>query len=370
MNNKEKSKIQKEIVNSLNLKPHGRLLLAPRVGKSKLAIDIIKKNNPKSILWVTPSAELAEKDIPQEFNTWKASRFIKKLTTVTWASLNKIKGHYEMIILDEEQKSTENNLNNLLNGELTYNYIISMTGTQTKHESKKDLYKLLKLPVLYKLSINEAVDMGMLANYTIKIIEIDLGREKNVTAGTKAKPFLTTEEANYKYINNNTNRAIFGKLPTMMYNILARMRFIYNSPSKTNVAKYLIENLQGRKLFFCSSIEQAESLSSTNYHSKTDNTDLNRFISGEIDTITMVNAGGIGFTYKEIDHLVMVQCDSDKNGETSQKLARTLLDQKDYKATIWILCLIGTKDENWVESALENFDKNKIEYIRFKNFKI
>ena len=106
---------------------------------------------------------------------------------------------------------------------------------------------------------------------TIKVIEIDLGRDKNITAGTKLKPFMTTEEANYQYINNNTNRAIFGKLPTMMYNILARMRFIYNSPSKTNAAKYLIENLEGRKLFFCSSIDQAESLSPTNYHSKTDN---------------------------------------------------------------------------------------------------
>ena len=46
MTNKEKSRIQKEIVDSLEPKPHGRLLLAPRVGKSKLAIDIIKKNKP------------------------------------------------------------------------------------------------------------------------------------------------------------------------------------------------------------------------------------------------------------------------------------------------------------------------------------
>ena len=101
MTNKEKSEIQKKIVDSLDLKPHGRLLLAPRVGKSKLIIDIIKKNNPKSILWVTPSAQLADKDIPEEFITWKAKKFVSRLTTVTWMSLNKIKGHYEMIVLDK-----------------------------------------------------------------------------------------------------------------------------------------------------------------------------------------------------------------------------------------------------------------------------
>ena len=79
MTNKEKSEIQKKIVDSLDLKPHGLLLLAPRIGKTRIIIDIIKKNNPKSILWVTPSAELATKDIPEEFTKWKAVRFKKKI---------------------------------------------------------------------------------------------------------------------------------------------------------------------------------------------------------------------------------------------------------------------------------------------------
>ena len=72
MTNKEKAKLQKDIVESLDLKPHGRLLLAPRSGKTKLAIDIIKKNKPKSILWVTALAKLAEEDIPGEFDPWAA----------------------------------------------------------------------------------------------------------------------------------------------------------------------------------------------------------------------------------------------------------------------------------------------------------
>jgi len=370
MTNKEKSKIQKEIVDSLDLKPHGRLLLAPRVGKSKLVIDIIKKNNPKSILWVTPLAKLAEEDIPEEFNTWKAKKFLNKLKTVTWTSLNKIKGHYELIILDEEQFATENNLSNIINGKLTADYIISMTGTQTKHETKKDLYKSLKLPILYELSINEAVDIGLLANYTIKVIEIDMSREKTVKAGTKDKPFMTSEEEQYKWLSSSAQKAIFQKRKDAQFRILARMRSVYDSDSKTKAAKYLIDNLQGRKLIFSSGIKQAEYLCSNVFHSKTDDKYLNKFISGEIDEIAMVNAGGVGTTYKEIDHLFMVQADSDKNGLTSQKVARTLLDQPNYKATIWVLCLIGTQDEKWVESALQNFDKSKVEYIRFKNIKL
>lgn len=369
MTNKEKSKIQKEIVDSLELKPHGRLLLAPRVGKSKLAIDIIKKNKPKSILWVTPLAKLAEEDIPQEFETWGAKSYLKKLTTVTWTSLNKIKGHFDMIILDEEQFITENNVSGFKDN-ITYEYIVSMTGTRTKHQDKIDLYKLLNLKILYELSINEAVDVGLLANYNIKVIEIDMSKERTIKAGTKDKPFMTSEEENYRWLSSTAQKAIFQKRKDSQFRILARMRAIYNSLSKTNAAKYLMDNLEGRKLFFCASIEQADFLCVNTFHSQTNDKNLNDFINGVINEITMVNSGGVGTTFKEIDHLVMTQADSDKNGLTSQKIARTLLEQGDYKATIWLLCLIGTQDEKWVESALENFDRTKVEYIRFKNFKL
>lgn len=367
MTNAEKGKIQKEIVDLLPEKPHGRLLLAPRIGKSKLAIDIIKRDNPKTILWVTPLAELATVAIPEEFNTWKAKKYLKGLTTVTWTSLDRIEGHFEMIILDEEQFSTENNTLNLRSGKLTADYIISMTGTETKHESKLDLYKQLNLPVLYKLDINQAVDIGILSNYVIKVIEVDMTNDKVIKSGTKDKPFFVSETTNYQYLSQTMKAALAQKRKDAQFRILNRMRAIYNSPSKTNVAKYLMKQLDGRKLFFCASIDQAESICENTYHSKSDGKNLRKFINGEVNEVAMVNAGGVGVTYKEINHLVIVQTDSDKNGLTSQKVCRSLLQQPDYKATIWIICLTGTQDEKWVESTLENFDKTKIEFIRFKN---
>ena len=369
MTNKEKTLLQKEVISVLPEVPHGRLLLAPRVGKTKIGIDIIKKVNPASILWVTPSADLAEKTLPLEFETWKAKKYLPKLTTSTWASLDKIVGHKSLIILDEEQFATENNLQNLLSGDLTADCILSMTGTETKHEVKLDLYKALKLPVLYQMSINEAVDIGLLANYSIKVVEVSLGTVKNIPAGNKANPFLTTEIGQYDYLHKIAQQAMFQKRKDAPFRIMARMRAIYDSPSKTEAAKFLMEKLQGRKLLFCSSISQAEALCPNTYHSKTDAIALDKFKSGEIDEIAMVNSGGVGQTYKAIDHLIMVQADSDKNGLTSQKLCRTLLDQKDYKANIWLLSLIGTQDEKWIESTLENFDKTKVEYVRFINLK-
>ncbi len=370
MDNKQKTLLQKEIVDGLESKPKGRLLLAPRIGKTKLMIDLIKREKPKSILWVTPESNLATKDIPEEFETWKAKRFLKKLTTTTWSSLNKIQGHYDMIILDEEQFITENNAQWLLLGTLTYNSLISMTGTPTKHFDKMDIFRRLGLTILYEIPINDAVDMGLLSDYSVKIVHISMSSELNLEAGNKNNRFMTSEKKQYVYLDNRVSQGLEYGCNDLQFRILARMRAIKNSPSKEKVAKHLMDNLRGRKLFYCASIKQADKLCSNTYHSKTNNEDLIKFKNGIVNRIAMVNAGGTGHTYKEIDHLVLVQADSDKNGLTSQKFCRTLLAQKDYKATIWIICLDGTQDDKWISSFLERFDESKVEHIEFKDLKL
>ena len=96
-----KNQIQKEIVDSLDTPCHGLLNLAPRVGKTKIGIDIIKKEKPKKILWVTPSAKLRDEDIPAEFKQWKALGYLKKTDIICYASLSGHVGKYDKIILDE-----------------------------------------------------------------------------------------------------------------------------------------------------------------------------------------------------------------------------------------------------------------------------
>lgn len=365
MTNKEKTAIQKGIVDALPLKPHGRLLLAPRIGKTKITIDIIKRNNPKTILWVTPSAKLATEDIPEEFVTWKAKKYLKGLKTVTWKSLHKITGHYDMVIFDEEQHATLKNIASIRHGKLTFDYIVSMTGTQTKSFLKKEIYKYLNLPILYEMSINDAVDIGILSNYTIKVVFIDLGTELNIKAGNKENPFMTSEFKQYLWLDKTAELAKMQGDRTTMNKILRRMRAVYDSPSKLEVAKVMNQVLSGRKMFFCATQKQAEEISEYVFHSKTNQEDIKKFISGELNEIALVNAGGTGWTYKAIDHLVMVQTDSDRNGSTSQKIARTLLEQKNYKATIWILCLLKTQDEVWLDLALDNFDRSKVEFYKY-----
>ena len=115
-----RDEIQASIVNSIPNPPHGLLLLSPRVGKTKIGIDIIKKIKPKSILWVTPSVKLRDVDIPKEFIEWKAKTYLKKTMITCYASLSKIEGEVDLVILDEYQYVSENNTWKILNGDLKY----------------------------------------------------------------------------------------------------------------------------------------------------------------------------------------------------------------------------------------------------------
>ena len=161
---------------------------------------------------------------------------------------------------------------------------------------------------------------------------------------------------------------MFANKPTKWV-ILKRLRAIYDSPTKESVAKFLLDKLKGRKLMFAGGIEQSNRLSKNTFNSKTDDTKYKAFANNEIDHLICVNSGGTGHTYKEIDHLILVQANSDKGGETTQKVLRSMVKQGNRVACIWIICLTDTQDEKWVQAALENFDQKKVEYVRFINLK-
>ena len=371
MTSKEKSELQKEVINSVKKGQSGRLILAPRIGKTKMIIDLIKRDKIKGkILWVTPTSKLATEDIPAEFDRWKAKKYKKQLQTVTWRGLQSITGNYGLIVLDEEQFATELNLKTLLKGELTTDTLLCMTGTESKSKEKKELYDKLKLNVLYRITINKAVDIGLLSNYKIKVLMVDLDDKMNIEVKYKdkrtkqEKSFMTSELKQYEYqcrkLEQNSTK----------FGIMMRRQIIGNSPAKLGAAKYIINSLEGRKLIFAVNTKQADELCDYVYHSKSDDTDLKKFISGDISKIAMVNKGGTGYTYTKIDSLIMTQVDSDNNGLTSQKIARTLLAQGNYEACIWILCLKETQDVVWLNSTLQSFDESKIEYIEFKDLEL
>ena len=365
-----KSQIQQSIVSSLPSKPHGILLLSPRIGKTKIMIDIIKREKPKKILWITPNENLRDVEIPNEFITWKAKTYLNKTTIVCWASLSKVKGNYDVVVCDEYQYITEGNSKPFFNGKIKYNYMIGLSGTEPKGLDKQEILGKLGLTVLNSMTIDEAVSKDLVADYSIKVILTKLeSKEKTIKAGSKDKPFMQTESNAYSYITKRINSIRFSgkKVPDFMY--IQRMHLIKNLESKKKIAKKLISTLPGRTLVFAGSINQAEELSEHTHHSKNKaNSKLKDFIDGKVPVLACVESGGVGTTYRGVDNFIITQVNSNQNGSTTQKIARSLVPQEGYKATIYLIVADDTVDVGWTMKALEDFNPDKVEWLSAKNY--
>lgn len=368
------SEIQKFIVDSLPKYPHGRLILSPRIGKSKIIIDLIKRDQPQSILWVTPYSDLAKYDIPNEFIKWNAMEFEDKLTTCTYSYLPKLKGNFSLVILDEDQFVTQKNLAPFFNKQITYKNIIGMTGTDTTNKTKHDLYLQLGLKVLAQYDINEAVDDEILSEYEINCIYVNLDRNKNILVKSKSHQFYTSEYKQYQYYNSKYEDAKFFGTRDLKHLAIQRMRCIYNSKTKLDAVKFISDTLSiinpnSKSLVFTPTIKQTESICKNYYHSKTNDSALIRFQNNEINTLGLVQTGGIGYTFPNLDNIIMMQVDSDGTGKSTQKICRALLKEKDKVAQIYLVYLKDTQDEEWLKSTLTSFDESKINYYSLHQFK-
>lgn len=360
-----KDLIQQKIIDSLPKNPHGLLLLSPRLGKTNLGIKLIVRDNPKKVLWVTPNTKLRDEDIPNEFIKWGYQDYLNITDIVCYASLGNQEGEYDLIILDEYQDVSINNTTNLFTGRLKYRNIIGLSGTHPEHPEKNGIYRRLGLRVLYEMTIDKAVDNNLVAPYNITIIGIPLESfHKTIKAGNKANPFMQTELSRYNYlsslIEDHKNRT--GDVPMNLY--LNRMRFIHGLQSKNDFAKKFVKSLKGKTLVFSSNIKNAKNICKNTYHSKTDDKDLKKFLNDEINVLSCVNAGGTGYTYQNLDNLVLVQADSNKKGNSIQKLARSLVYREGYTANIYILCTMETVDELWVKQTIKGLDRRKIKFIK------
>lgn len=364
----DKTEIQKQIVARLPTPPHGILNLAMRVGKTKIALDLIKKNNYKKVLWVTVSEDLRDKGLPEEFKKWGHQNM--DYTIVCWQSLHLVKGYFDIIILDEIQKATPANTLNLKEA-LKYGCILGLTGTLPKDEEKLLIYRSLGLKPLITINIEEAVKLNLISNYRIKVVTTELNDiDKTIKGGSKKAPFLTTEKKNYDYLTKKIEELTTVRKPVPTFYYLNRARAIYNSPSKLKLAKYLIDNLEGRTLVFSGSIEMAEKLSNSTYHSKTDSIALEKFEREESNLLVCVNSGGIGRTFTNIDNLIITQVNSNKMGDSTQKAARALVPREGHIPNIYILCLEDTSDKKWVKNVLTDFDNSKITIIKKSPYEI
>jgi superfamily II DNA or RNA helicase len=348
---------------------HGILHLCPRAGKTRTCIRMFckvhrlyresyidKNKHSVNILICYP-----DKNIQESWESdFKAIGYKNSnIKYITHTSLKKEIGNkYDIIICDEIHLLSENqkvNFKKIMDSNIS-SWIIGLSGTLSKN-TEIELGRDLKLKVITKYSLYEAIKDGLISDYKINVIKVPLDNKKIVDLKKKK-----TEKGKYDaicWVIKNKGQNLFLSL--------SRMRLLHNSISRTEATKKLLKNLVDRRLLvFCSSNDIANKLGCKIHTSKFKNQEeFEKFIQNTsgYNHMAVCKIGNTGVSFKSLDHIVVQAFDSNSENLTQRICRSLILDEKGKISNIYIICSDEEVELKWLEKSLEFFDKSKIKYL-------
>jgi len=355
---------------------------ATGIGKTRIGVMAVKQrleSNPNALIYiVVPTTTLRDTEWPEEFHKWDCGHLLTQVNLLCYKSLSKEKPSrdVDLLVLDEVHHLTlECSLFFAISNNWKVIDVLGLTAVLPSRSQEEDIEKRLRIdrlcPSCFKVTLEDAIKLELVADFEIKVMKFQLDAEdKYIPAGTKAVPFMTTEAANYKYLTKMVQKMAMAKKEGAKFSWIGkRSRFLKNLRSKTWLAfecmRHMI-NGTNRTLIFCGSIEQSEVLCGKwVYHSRTDDSHLDRFKNQEINFLGVVDALNEGKNIENLDQILIVQLNSNELN-VIQRIGRTIRFRPGHKALVIVLIAEGTADENWYREAFANFDKSRIKEYKVK----
>ena len=143
-----------------------------------------------------------------------------------------------------------------------------------------------------------------------------------------------------------------------------RMKSMMSYPSKERYAIKLFDKIIDKVILFANTQEQADRMCTYSYHSgnKASEDNLKLFKDGSINKLSCVLQLNEGVNIPNLKQGIIMHAYGNER-KSAQRLGRLLRLSPDQKATVHILCYVGTVDETWVIQALEQYDNSKIKWI-------
>ena len=352
--------IQQEALRSVLLYNRGGLDISMGVGKTYIGLQYIKIVQGK-VLVVAPKVSI--------FESWKndAIKFnleplLDTITFSTYLSLNKHNPNdYDIIVLDEAHNvkySHEEFLNEYQGN------ILGLTGTPPRFKNSEKGEMMFKYyPIRYTYSVDEAVGNDILNDYRIYVHTLPLSTKNNLPVGKGTKKWMSSEAKQYSWISNQIEVSVGEK--QLFINRINRINYLKTFQTKLDFVNYINSKIPANEkcLFFMNTKDQADKFFSSTHHSgnhKTVNKEnLEKFSNGEVFRLGAVEQLSEGITIPNLKHIVIIHSYGNEK-RASQKIGRALRLNPNEVAKIHVLCYRNTVDEDWVSSALSDFDPEKI----------
>lgn len=339
----------------------GIMYLCPRFGKIKTTINCLKEKDKVIIAYPEVSIK---KSWTGDFKKWKFKG--KDINYTTYMSFKKLKGPCDVLVLDEVHLISPAQMIHIANyiNNNAIEKVIALTGTLAE-DTEKNLLEVLRLPVLVKYSIDEAIRDGVVTDYRIEVRTIPLSTVKDTKVKWVGGEFMTSEKQSFDHISNKIE---YEQNPIKRKMLrLNRMNIIKKSKAKVNLTKNILEEFKNKRvLVFTGLTEVADSLGIDSFHSK--NKDVDKalsFISGKTDKLAVVKQLNTGVTFKSLDTAVINFFDSNSEN-MAQRISRITCLEYNNKEKIANIIIVSSNEQvelGWLNKALSFFDSKKIKFI-------
>jgi superfamily II DNA or RNA helicase len=386
---------QKEALTAWGNNPRSTLNLATGFGKTYIAlcavekvISFLSKKGQKDfkILIIVPSEIIRDEVFPNEFKKFGKTHLMKYCQIECIQTVYKYENtEWDLVICDE--------IHNYLpeNGEIEYEYFKFFENNKYRYilglSASIDTNRMEFLnkiaPITYKVTLEEAVKLGIISPFTIYNVEISLTTEEAAEYRRLLNVYSYYEKLlggrfeaysnSIKYLSgddedNKRNAIIFRATMKKRQSLL---NDAYNKISCTqNILKYF-PNTNG--IIFSESILQCHKLVESHekavvYHSKLKKSErllVLRKLNDKrtkIRYISAVRALNEGLSIDSIGFAIITAGNS-KVKDMIQRIGRSCRFVEDKKAIVIRLYVKGTQEEKWVRKSQEEFDKSNINYI-------
>lgn len=331
----------------------GIILAAPRVGKIRIALNILRRQEAKRVLICYPRNDI-QKGWLDEIELLGCGEL--QIEYSTFHSLKKRIGRkYDCFIIDEIHEASDAQLD-VMDVIVEQVATIALTGTMTA-TTAKNIEARTGLTTCFVYPIEQAVKDGVLCDYEINIHLVELDDKKEQYESKKGRVYTEKRwfEINEFLKKKTKNNAFFDN---KLINI------IQNSLSKLNKTRALLrEAAEERVIVFCGTTNMTDALGIPVYHSKERNEGaFKAFCEGKILRIATIKMAQAGIKIVPISRAIFGYT-SGAPEEAAQKICRVLATELWHpgkKAQIDIVSCKEKFETNRIKTALSFFDGAKI----------
>ncbi len=356
----------------------GSIIAGTGFGKSRcgvLATNFAIKDGGRALVLV-PTTQLQDQ-FTEEFKKWGYTHLLPRIEILCYQSAHKLEGeHYEIVVCDEVHLGLSPVYREFFNKN-TYDKLLCMTATLPEDEEYRQLLKELA-PTCYKITLDECVELGLVAPYDIYCIPVEMTDEEKAEYKKANNLFVQMKYRLGGFDAFKQAQAILKGAPgdkgaaAQFFNaIRQRKQVVQHAENKLEAAKEIVDyHIEDKILTFGGTNEftnlMADRLGGTAYHSgKTiakRKKILEAFNKSTTSVLCSTKALNQGFDVPDVGVGIIAGLES-KTLSMIQRVGRLIRFKEGKRGRIYILYVPDSQEEKWLESATKTLNNVKRETL-------